>query len=483
MIRAPMVVRSVVPQSLSSAPMRSLVALALALLALSAGTRDPGAAPPRIVAGDPGCVSGDRPGTPHVEPFLATDPADPELLFGAAVTWPAAGRGRGSSRGGGVEETAVAGFRSLDGGHAWARIPFPQCLVDPWVSFGSGRDVYLSCLARGGAVAVFRSPDGGRTWHRPVRVPAGGGGGADHPVLAVDRSEGPGRGAVYVTFAQLLPAAAPLRKPRFGTAVASSRDGGRSFSAPVFLRHDGLNQQPFDATVLADGTLVLLFMDYASFERPLARRQAWAARSVDGGRSFSIAPLPFEPPGGLTPVPLAADPADAHRGRLYLAVAGLEPAEAGGAPAVFRSDDGGASWQRPARPARSARPARAEAVAPGPLAAGRRARTPAIAVSAAGIVGLAWYDTGRDPRGECFDVDISASLDGGRTFLAPVRVTPEMSCPAAAQDRAVAARWPFGGDYSGLAATADGRFRVFWSGSRAGVGQVWTAAVEVVAAR
>ncbi len=485
MIRVPMVVRSVVPQSLSSGPMRSLAALAL--LAFSAGAGDPGAAPPRIVAGEPVCVSGDRPGAPHVEPFLAAHPADPDLLFGAAVTLPDGGRR--SSRGGGIERTTVAGFRSLDGGHAWARIPFPQCLVDPWVSFGRGRDVYLACLARGGSVAVFRSPDGGRTWRRPVRVPGGGGGAADHPILAVDRSGGPRGGTVYVTFAQLLPAAAPDRKPRFGTAVASSRDGGRSFSAPAFLRHEGLNQQPFDATVLADGALVLVFMDYASFERPLAPRQAWAARSVDGGRSFSLAALPFEPPGGLAPVPLAADPAAAHRGRLYLAVAGLEPREAGGAPAVLRSDDGGASWQRLARSARSApsmpsaRSAAAVAVAPGPLAAGRRTWTPAIAVSAAGIVGLAWYDTGRDPRGECFDVDFSASVDGGRTFLAPVRVTPEMSCPLAGQDRAVAARWPFGGDYSGLAATADGRFRVFWSGSRSGVSQVWTAAVEVVAAR
>jgi hypothetical protein len=459
--------------------MRSLSALAL--LAFSAGAGAAGAPPPRIVAGEPVCVSGDRPGVPHVEPFLAAHPADPSLLFGAAVTWPDTGRGRGSTggSGSGIEETTVTGFRSLDGGHAWARIPFARCLVDPWVSFGTGRDVYLSCLARGGAVAVFRSPDDGRTWQRPVRVPAGGG--ADHPILAVDRSEGPRRGAVYVTFAQLLPAAAPGRKPRFGTAVAASRDGGRSFSAPVFLRHDGLNQQPFDATVLADGTLVLLFMDYASFERPRARRQAWAARSVDGGRSFSIAPLPFEPPGGLTPVPLAADPAAAHRGRLYLAVAGLEPREAsGGAPAVLRSDDGGASWRTSARPASAAS---AVAVAGDQLAAGRRARTPAIAVNAAGIVGLAWYDTGRDPRGECFDVDFSASLDGGRTFLPPVRVTAEMSCPPAGQDRAVASRWPYGGDYSGLAATADGRFRVFWSGSRSGVSQVWTAAVEVVGAR
>jgi len=435
--------------------MRALAALAL--LAFSAAAGDPGAAP-RIVAGEPVWVSGDRPGVPHVEPFLAAHPSDRNLLFGAAVTLPEAGRRAGR----GVEDTGVAGFRSLDGGRSWARVAFAACLVDPWVSFGKASDVYLSCLtrgARGGAIAVFRSPDGGRTWGRPVRLPAAGGGAADHPILAVDRSQGPRAGTVYVTYAQLLPGAAPGRKPCFGTAVVSSRDGGRSFSAPAFLRRDGLNQQPFDAAVLADGALVVLFMDYASFQQPLARRQAWAARSADGGRSFSIAALPFEPPGGLAPVPLAADPSAMRPGRLYLAVAG-------GALALLRSDDGGASWREAAS-----------------AAAAAGARTPAIAVSAAGIVGLAWYDSRRDPRGECFDVFFSASMDGGRSFLPAVRVTPETSCPPAGRDGAVASRWPFGGDYSGLAAAADGSFRIFWSGSRSGVRRVWTAAAEVVAAQ
>ena len=77
----------------------------------------------------------------------------------------------------------------------------------------------------------------------------------------------------------------------------------------------------------------------------------------------------------------------------------------------------------------------------------------------------------------------AVTLPAGRTFLAAVRVTPETSRPPAGQDLAVASRWPFGGDYSGLAAAADGSFRIFWSGSRAGVHQVWTAAAEVAAAQ
>jgi hypothetical protein len=438
---------------------------ALTLLAFSPGHLD---AAPRIVAGEPACASCDRPGVPHVEPFLAAHPADPNLLFGAAVTFPESGGSRA------IEATTVAGFRSLDGGKSWLRRPFPRCLVDPWVSFGKGFGLYFSCLERGGAIAVYRSADGGATWGRLSPVPAGGGGSADHPILAVDRSAGARGGAVYVIFAQVRPAAAPRAGLRFGTAVAASSDGGRSFSAPVLLRDGGLNQQPFDAVVLDDGALVVLFMDYASRRLPLAQRQAWAARSEDGGRSFSVAALPVAPPDRLGSLPLAADPRSppaGGRARLYLAGAGGAGGGADGQHelAVASSADGGKSWER------------AGVAAAGPPPAGRE--TPALAVNDAGVVGLAWYDTRRDPRGECFDVYFSASTDGGRTFLAAVRLTPEVSCPRAGSDSPIAWRWPFGGDYSGLAALADGRFRLFWSDSRTGIYQVWTAVAEVAPAQ
>jgi len=62
-----------------------------------------------------------------------------------------------------------------------------------------------------------------------------------------------------------------------------------------------------------------------------------------------------------------------------------------------------------------------------------------------------------------------------------VRVTPELSCPrASAKQRGVVSRWLFGGDYSGLAAGADGRFHLFWVDSRTGIYQVWTTTARVV---
>jgi hypothetical protein len=503
----------------------SILPLSILLLALAAGRGgEPSGAswpPPRRPAGALAVPAGDargRPagpgilllgpatrvsgggaaGAPHLEPFLAAHPADPALLFGAAVTFPDGAPGRG------IDETTVAGFRSSDGGRSWARVPFPRCRVDPWVSFGKDRDLYLSCLAPGGAVDVYRSADAGRRWNRPVRIAARGGGSADHPILAVDRSAGPRGGAVYAVFAQQLPAVGYRQRRLFAVAVAASADRGRSFSAPVLLPGGSSNRQPFDAAVLADGTLALLFMDYESHAAPRAPRKVWLARSADGGRTFATAPLPVErrgegprgvgggaspldePPGapqreptsnllgGRVPMPLAVDrsgPAD----RIYVALAGPwqpaparqdgAPPQAAGSLCVIGSDDGGKSWGS------------ATAVAGG-SPAGARA-TPAIAVNGAGVVGVAWYDSRPGPRSDCFDLFFSASLDRGKTFLSPVRVTPETSCPSAAGSPAVAARWPFGGDYSGLAATADGRFHLFWADTRTGAYQVWTAAADV----
>src|SRR5260370_42470643 len=110
--------------------MRSLAVLIL--LAFSAGAGDAGSAP-RIVAGEAVCVSGDRPGVPHVEPFLAAHPADPKLLFGAAVIPPEARRRAGPR----VADPGVPGFRPLDGRRASAPIPSLPRLGDPVRSLGS----------------------------------------------------------------------------------------------------------------------------------------------------------------------------------------------------------------------------------------------------------------------------------------------------------------------------------------------------------
>jgi hypothetical protein len=425
----------------------------------------------KIVLGTPVLVSGDRPEVPHVEPFLAAHPSKPDLLFGATVTFPAADPKLG------IDTSIVAGFRSRDGGRSWGRVALPGCRVDPWVSFGSGDDLYVACLGRDSSVLVLRSPDAGRTWAEAVPVPAGGGGGVDKPTVSVDRSATPRRGTVYVAFGQYFPTAGLRQRMMFGPAVAASSDGGRSFAPPHFIAHDNLDQQPLDAAVLSGGDLVLFFQDYARQGELLAHRRMWAASSTDGARSFSTPVLVFEQRDHEMPWALAADPSGRHRDRLYLAVLGFWQRSSGRPLAsqpkepsdlyLIASDDRGETWGPPA------------AVIPPP--AGGNAQTPAIAVNRDGVVGVAWYDTRRDPAGACFDIEFSASLDGGASFLPPARVTPEPSCPRASErQQGLARRYAFGGDYSGLAAGSDGSFHLFWADSRSGVYQIMAATARVV---
>lgn len=424
----------------------------------------------KILVGEAVAVSGDRAGVPHVEPALAAHPTDPDLLFGAAVTYPDADPRRG------LDSTVVDGFRSTDGGRSWSRVSLPACRIDPWVRFGRGGTLWVSCLGtKDHPVAVYRSADGGRTWSGPVRVPDGGRRGADRPILSAGAGE-----SVYVAFGQS--SSAPgLTGLAYAPAVSRSADGGRTFAGPAFVHHDNLVQQPFDAEILSSGTYVLFFMDYATpQETPLAHRRSWAVRSADGGRTFSTPALIFEQAGQEMPWAVAVDRSATHRDRLYLAVDGSWQRRAGAAPAasaasaasgpglfLLTSDDGGETWKA------------GGTVTDAPP--GANAETPAVAVNRDGVVGVAWYDTRHDPRGECYDLFFTASLDGGATFLPAVRVTPEPSCPQASErQRGVASRWPFGGDYSGLAAGADGRFHLFWADSRSGVYQIRSAAAQVI---
>ena len=414
--------------------------------------------------GSPVRVSAGRSHRPHVEPSLAADPADPALLFGAAVTWD-----EGAAD---LRDSVVLGFRSADGGASWSAVALPGCRTDPWVRFGDPGHVFVACLGGegGSEIRVLRSRDGGRTWEGAV-LPGGGGGAADRPVLVVEsRSTGrPER--VSVAYGQWAPAGDGERS--FTVALATSEDGGRTFPPPSFLRHDRLEQQPFDAVARPGAGPVVAFMDFAGPTGLLAHRRTWTVRTADGGRSFSLPRLAWEQLGSEMPWSLAVDRSGPRPGRLILAVDGAwsrsgvaPPAGPGGALFLLRSDDGGASWSRPSP-------------VPG-IPPGANAELPVAAVAPGGDLALAWVDTRHDPAGRCFDLFVTVSPDGGETFLPPARVTPETSCPQAITgQRGVAARWPFGGDYLGLAAGGDGRFHLLWVDSRSGLDQVWTSAVTV----
>jgi hypothetical protein len=207
--------------------------------------------------------------------------------------------------------------------------------------------------------------------------------------------------------------------------------------------------------VLSDGRLLVPYTEHSDLDyRPLPSPRSWLLESRDGGRTFS-------PPRPL------AEGCDQRAGWAYL-VAGVESGphrdrlywlcvlQGRAGVQLRRSEDAGRSWSGWVRVDRDGVPG--------------RTGLPAVAVNREGIVGVAWLARDSTSAGPCDRLLFAASVDGGASFLDPVLVSRERSCPASDPRNAAAhARRSWGGDYNGLAAAADGSFHAVWSDARDGV--------------
>jgi hypothetical protein len=287
--------------------------------------------------------------------------------------------------------------------------------------------------------------------------------------MTIDGSASPRRGWIYITSHRDTRADEGLL--RYGPWIVRSRDGGQSFDDPVSVIPNNLHNLAEMPAVLSDGTLVVSFVD-ASYptersggDGAFERRRAWVVRSTDGGYTFSL-PLFVNdacgPPPGFRLSALAADTSSARfRDRLYFACR----EKGGGAIVVNHSADRGERWSTPV------------ALTSPDTAPGVEERIPGLAVNRDGVVAAAWID-GRTAAGHHCEqsVFMTASLDGGQTFLPAVRVSTTPAC----DDRVRAgARSPTGGDYFGLTATADGAFRLMWVETRNDLKQLVTTMVRV----
>lgn len=436
-----------------------------------------------IVVGNNILVSGDAPARPHVEPCVAANPADPNHLVAASIafTRPDAW-------------FTVAVFTSFDGGLHWRRGNLEGLsdfifAGDAWTAFGPNSVTYLSCIASDKSTAsilVFRSHDGGHSWSNPVMVPFGGGGPFDRCSIVADTSANKFAGYVYVLASQSIRTETGHNVTP--VVVSRSTDGGKTFSNPVRILPNNLDGNVGNAAVLSDGTLVVTFFDYASNGRDkirtLKQRRLWVSASKDGGLTFSTprfvaefadpdpATLPRSGPNRM----LAANQSSGTiRDRLYMVWTDFESGSTD--IKVSYSTNEGETWSEPL-------------TVNDPHAKGIDNATPAIAMNRSGVVGVAWYDRRNDASNKCFEIFFTASLDGGLSFLPNTRVSTVKSCPDATGNMVrpegggegfgVAARWPAGGDYSGLAASSDDLFHVLWSDSRTGAYQNWTSNVRIV---
>ena len=188
-----------------------------------------------------------------------------------------------------------------------------------WVAFGSERDGQ-------GDVYVARSEDGGNTFAPPVKAIDAGGryrvGCQRGPRIGLDAA-----GNVYVSACVQVEAITPAPKyPQPDCWLAVSRDGGRTFGAPVKVNDGGktATEGMHAMAIAGDGTAHLVWLDTRGAKRG---NQLWYAQVTGRGTKVVGNALAYAAPGG-TICPCCA-PALALDGK-------------GSPVAAFRNAEGGA---------------------------------------------------------------------------------------------------------------------------------------------
>jgi hypothetical protein len=313
--------------------------------------------------------------------------------------------------------------------------------------------------------------------------------------MVVDRTGGRYTGRVYISVMRLY--------PKYTIGLFWSTDGHAFRSAVAAVNEDstvGINTTT--PLILSDGMLVIPYRDFPLRPEQSAtadRSTLWFVTSSDGGARFSAPRKILTQQLDTTRAwhytrnfPQLAVDARSHRYRDRIYVVWGD-ARSGRSRLLFSySSDRGRRWSVP-RPVDPNAPA------------GAVQYQPAIAVNRDGVVGVTWFDTRHsDGRSMAhgYDQYFAASVDGGESFEAPVRVSSVTSMPFGAGNMrfipytyrldvdsmrvvllSAANTWGSGGDYMGLAADTDGVFHPLWTDSREGTFQLFSARVTVLGGR
>jgi hypothetical protein len=444
---------------------------------------------------------------PNNEPHITVDPLDPNHMVASSNDY---------------DQCCDAFYTTFNGGKSWhagnMSVEPPggrnRTGSDPVSTFDAKHGVVihssLNFLNTGcDADVVVSISATGLQWNRVVQVADGGGPTGctifnDKEWITTDNTpSSPYYGRTYLTWTRFVfkKSGSFVEAPIF---EAHSDNGGHSWSVPheisgasaalCPLQSSGTgpqcdNDQFSVPSVGPDGTVYVSFINSQnpSLAEPgeVSDDQYLIVRSTDGGSTWSRPvqitgmetgsrdyPLNVDGRQTLTnyqlraPVTanIVADPT--HAGRIYFAFSdnrnGLHDVDnpvTNTDVFLTRSEDWGRTWSRPVQVNRP------------DSGAGNDQWFPAIDVSPTdGTVGVAYNDRSYDPTHRLYNVTLSLSTDGGRTFTSQ-RVSTAGSNPR----RAVAfqARIPgcwrcsvFNGDYISLAFGPDGHANVVWTDMR-----------------
>ena len=312
---------------------------------------------------------------------------------------------------------------SVDAGRTWRSGHLERVTErasDPVVAYDRRRRTWLIAALGGGSgpaqLLVSRSVDG-RVWSRPEPAASDPAEDYDKEWLACDTwRSSPYYGRCYLAYLE-----AEIREIR----VRRSSDGGRTWSAPVVAPVDSpsLSGNGAFPVVRPDGALLVLWSVYGS-EDPRSDSVVMS-RSVDGGVTFEpgrrIAALLSEDIVGVRSPPFVSADVDAA-GTVYATWADCRfSSQCTANSVVLSTSRDGVVWTRPRRvplgTAEAALDRFVPALAIDPATSGSRARVAITAYTVTQAQGC--------QRCELVDAFLIGSLDGGRTWRAPVRLNAE----------------------------------------------------------
>jgi hypothetical protein len=433
---------------------------------------------------------------PHNETSIAVNPTDPDNFIGGANDYQL-----GLNPGGHVTETVLSRAHvTFDGGQTWSEYPVNsnsayQATGDPAVAFDGSGHAYYATLgfrfvgpvnALNPDVLVANSGDGGKTWDVKRVAEGSGNFGSVGDLLDKEYIAAWGDGNAIVTFGD-------FRLAQKGSFVSAriyssvTHDHGSTWTAPTVI--SGSLDQAFVSvpTVAADGSIYVAFLnttdlgsgrdDYEVVRVNPASGAALGApvkvaSVVDGffdfpwafGRqTYQDSLFRTWAAGNIT-----ADPTDED----HLAVVWSDMRNTAGIPfapfanpyevttnsdvIVSQSFDGGLNWSSPTA-----------------LTLNGDQFMPWGAYDANGLLRIGTFDRSYDPANHKYGYTLATEAGPGSLSFVTTEVTTERYDPTTG-DRWFAATlepaFPFAttflGDYSNIAATADGGVVAYWTDMR-----------------
>ncbi len=334
------------------------------------------------------------------EPSIAVDPNNPNRM---AIGWRQFDTISSNFRQAGVAYTA-------NGGLTWtSRVLTPGLFrSDPVLESDADGNFYYSSLSSTTSAEIFKSVDGGATWGSPINSFGG-----DKQWIAIDRTNGPGRGNVYQHWNVQFSSVA-------NTSFTRSTNGGVSYEAPTVGPSPYTKWGTLD--VGRNGTLyvagsALITANGHLFSKSINAQDAGQIPVFSTPQSISLGGTTssggVNPAGLLGQVSIATDHSQTANGGNIYVLGSVDPTGSDPLDVMFiRSTDDGTTWSNPIR------------INNDPTGNNAYQWFGTMSVAPNGRIDTVWNDTRGDASNTFSTLYYAYSMDGGLSWLGNIALTP-----------------------------------------------------------